>query len=525
MSERPAISAGIAELVRRAAARFGTRIAVVDGERSLSFAEVERRSNALAHVLAGLAGRGARIAVLMPNQLETVECDFAIAKAGMVRVPINTRLSQDERLYLLSDSAAEVLVYAAGQEESAAALSAELSGLRSLVRVGTPGALGLDYDQALATAATSRPAVAVQPADPCYMLYTSGTTGRPKGAVSTHGGRLASVATTLAQEQTISAADVMVHMASTAHGSGSKVLPFFVRGGVNRLERSWDPDRLLDLAARGQATATFTVPTMVNALVNAAIERGTAPGETGLKTIVYGGAPFPPAKLRRALDVLGPVLVQVYGSAEAPHPVLLLDKEDHLAAIDDPEALSSAGRETLLTSVRLVDADGVPVTEPGAMGEIEVCGPTVMAGYWGRPEATDEVLHDGWYRTGDVARFDEQGRFYIVDRVRDLIISGGYNVYPAEVEGVIARLPEVRDVAVFGVPDETWGEAVTAVVSPQPGASLTTEMVTEHCREHLAGYKKPKVVEVRNELPLGATGKVLRRELRAHYWAGRERQV
>jgi acyl-CoA synthetase (AMP-forming)/AMP-acid ligase II len=513
------------ELVRRAARRFGPKTAVVSAGRSASFQDVDRRSDRLANALQGLCRGGpARVAVLLPNQLEIVECDFAIAKAGMVRVPINTRLTQEEREYILADSGAEVVVYAAELAESVAVAKSVVDTLRVSISVGGTVAGSYAYEEVLASAANTIPDAGYAPDDANYMLYTSGTTGRPKGAVSTNRGRLAAMYLTLAQEQRIRPGDAIVHMASTAHGSGSKILPYFLSGAANVLEAKWDPDRLLDLVQSEGATATFMVPTMLSALTDSAESRGYRPESSSLRTITYGGAPIAPVRLARALDVLGDVLVQVYGSAEAPNPVLLLDRHDHAAARGDEPLLASAGHETLFSATRLVDDQGQDVPD-GELGELWVHSPTVMSGYWNRPEATADVFRDGWYRTGDVARKDAQGYYYIVDRVRDMIISGGYNIYPAEVEAAIARFPGVAEVAVFGVPDEKWGENVQAMIVPAQGAELDPQMIIRHCQRHLAGYKKPAVVEFVDSLPLGATGKVLRRQLRDQHWAGRERRV
>ncbi len=522
----PRPTPSLPDLVHRAALRFGNRTAVISGDRTATFRDVNLRSNRLANALAEMcSGRQARVAVLLPNQLEVVECDFAIAKAGMVRVPINTRLTQEEREYLLADSGAEVLIYAADLAESAAAVMRAVDTLRVAISVGAAVPGSLEYEAVLAGASAARPTGPFPDHALSYMLYTSGTTGRPKGAASTNGGRLAAMMLTLAQEQTISPGDAMVHMASTAHGSGSKILPYFVRGAANILEPKWDPERLLDLCEKEGATATFMVPTMLGALTEVAESRRYRPETSTLRTITYGGAPIAPVRLERALDALGNVLVQVYGSAEAPNPILLLDKEEHREARTQTGMLASAGRETLYSAVRLVGDDGKDVTATDGLGELWVRSPTVMAGYWNRPAETAAVFTDGWYHTGDVARRDERGYYYIVDRVRDLIITGGYNVYPAEVEAVIARHPGVAEVAVFGVPDPTWGESVRAVVARVPGAQMTAEDIMAHCQRLLAGYKKPKVVEFVDSLPVGATGKILRRELRDAHWRNHERQV
>ncbi|GAA2591279.1 long-chain fatty acid--CoA ligase [Dactylosporangium fulvum] len=506
-------------LVARAAAWFGNRPAVVDGERTATFADVERRSNRLANLLVGLGGAtGGRVAMLLPNRLESVEIDFGIAKAGRVRVPLNTRLALDERAFILADSGADTLVFDAAEEESVAELRALCPQLRHLIRLGA-GRLGLDYDEALA-AAVDRPAgVALAPDAPSFLLYTSGTTGRPKGATATNRSRLAATVNMLADEIDPRPGDGMLHVGSMAHGSGSKVLAHFLRGSRNLPVRSWDPERFLALVARERATHSFLVPTMVAALTDVARRGGQGP--ESLRAITYGGSPIAPATLGEAIEVFGPRFVQVYGSCEAPHPVLVLPPRDH---VPNGARLGTAGREVTTIQVRLVGPDGVDVPD-GQAGELWVRGPNVMAGYWGRSEADREVFRDGWYRTGDVARRDGDGYLSIVDRMRELIISGGYNVYPAEVEAALARHPGVAEVAVIGVPDDRWGEAVKAIVVRRPGATPSERELVEHCATTLAGYKKPRLIEFVDALPRGSTGKIAKRVLREPYWQGRERHV
>lgn len=506
-------------LVTRAAAWFGERPAVVDGNRTASFADVDRRSNRLANALMGLGGGvGTRVAMLTPNRLESVEIDFGIAKSGRVRVPLNTRLTVDEQAFVVSDAGAEVLVFDAAEEDAAEQLRALCPDLRQLVRMG-PGRLGLDYEDALAGASAAPPGVALDPAAPSFLLYTSGTTGRPKGATATNRSRLAATANMLADEIDPHPGDGMVHVGSMAHGSGSKVLAHFVRGSRNLPVRAWDPQGFLALLARERATHSFLVPTMIAALTDAA--PADPRGRESLRAITYGGSPIAPIRLEEAIERFGPRFVQVYGSCEAPHPVLVLPPHEH--ARPGPH-LASAGREVLAVRTRLVGPDGADVAE-GEPGELWVRGPNVMTGYWGRPDADREVFQDGWYRTGDVVRRGDGGYLTVVDRLREMIISGGYNVYPAEVEAALARHPGLSEVAVIGVPDERWGEAVKAVVVARAGAAPTEREIVEHCAAVLAGYKKPRSVDFVDALPKGATGKIAKRVLREPYWAGRERHV
>lgn len=509
--------------ISRAARWFGAATAVDDGRRSMSFLEVDDRSTRLANAFVTLSPHtGRRVAVLAANRAELVEVDFGIAKAGKIRVPLNTRLSDDEILYVLQDSGADILVTEAGYVDGAATWLDEVDSLERVIVLDGEGPSGLAYEATLAQArADGSPAEMPDDAG-SFILYTSGTTGRPKGALSTVGGRKAATLAMLRDEVIAPVGGGMIHAGSMAHGSGSKTLAYFLRGARNLPMAKWDPDEFLAVVNSKRASGSFLVPTMLTALVDAA--RSSKLDLSSLRSISYGGAPIAPSRLEEAIDTFPGALVQVYGSCEAPHPVLILRREDHADRRGIVGGVTSVGREALHSEVRLVASDGRDVVD-GEPGELWIRGANVMAGYWNNPTASVEALVDGWYRSGDVARRDDDGFFYIVDRVRDVIITGGLNVYPAEVENVIQQLTAVREVAVVGIPSEDWGEDVKAYIVVAPGATIRTDDVIEHCRQNLAGYKKPRHVEFVPELPRGSTGKVLRRELRDRHWEGRARRV
>jgi acyl-CoA synthetase (AMP-forming)/AMP-acid ligase II len=513
----------IAELVTRAARVHRDRTAVVDGSRHLSFVEVERRSNRLANALIDLNGvRAGRVAVLMANRAEQIEIDFAVSKAAKVKVPLNPRLAQRECEYILKDTGAETLLFDRAHAAFAEAARERLPELQALIALDERVTDSYEYDALLMQGDDRPPGLRREPGEPSLIMYTSGTSGRPKGAVATDGSRLAATRTMLTDELDLGPGSTMAHVASVAHGSGSKILAYFLRGGCNRTLHKFDPEEFLRLAETGEVTGTFLVPSMVAMLVGAA--RGGPVRTRPDCQFTYGGAPMPVPLMEQALHCFGSVFVQIYGSCEALHPVLVLGRHDHGLDPEQRARLGSAGQAVMATDVRLVAGDGSPVAD-GDRGELWVRGPNVMAGYWNAPEATEAVLQDGWYRSGDVAWRDEDGFHYIVDRLRDVIISGGYNVYPAEVESVIALHPAVSEVSVAGVPDDRWGEAVKAFVVLKPGASASTADLVAHCRTHLAAYKKPQDIEFRDSLPRGATGKVLKRTLVAQDWKDHERRV
>jgi acyl-CoA synthetase (AMP-forming)/AMP-acid ligase II len=508
--------------ISRAAARFGDAVAVSDGTRSLSFRSVEARSNRLANGLLELSSaRSGRVAILTPNRLESVELDFAIAKAGKVRVPVNTRLSVDERAYILENSGAETLLFDADEADFVAEIRGRV-GVQNYVAIGGRGEGAHEYEAFLISGSERPPIVQLREDDPSFILYTSGTTGRPKGATATQASRWASTISMLTDEIDAAPGDAMVHVGSMAHGSGSKVLAYFMRGARNIAMAKFDADQFLTLVEHERVTASFLVPTMISMLVEA--RRANHADLSSLKTLTYGGAPIAPALLYEALACFGPVFVQVYGSCEAPHPVLVLSKDEHLVGEANDRRLSSVGREVTSCRVMIADENVTPAA-PGEKGEMWIQGPNVMRGYWNDAAATSDVLVDGWYRSGDVALVDDDGYFFIVDRQRDMIISGGLNVYPAEVEAALHRHPAVLECAVFGIPDTQWGEAVTAAIVLRDGAHVTDEQLIEHCRSLLAGYKKPRVIEFLPELPKGPTGKILKRSLRDRHWEGQSRAV
>jgi acyl-CoA synthetase (AMP-forming)/AMP-acid ligase II len=494
----------IVELVDRASRRYAFRVAVVDGSRRLTFAEVADRSNRLANALLGLSPMpGSRVGLLLSNRLEFMEADFAIAKAGKVKAPINPRLADDERSFILANCDAEVLVTESAEEERVRAMVEGLPDLKHVIVVDRDGS----YEDLLAAASHRSPGVAIDPDAPSMILHTSGTTGRPKGATTSQRARVAATLNMLLDEYAAGQGDGMVHMAPMSHGSGSKILAYFMRGGRNLTLSKFDPGMFLRVVAEEMGTSTFVVPTMIRMLLDAP-ERQTG-DLSKIKNITYGGAPMPAALAEEAIDVFGPVLTQVYGSCEAPHPVTVLSRDDH---IDDEVNISSAGRPTSGVEVRIVDESGNDVAL-GDPGEIWIRGENVMTEYWGDPAATEKVFTDGWYRSGDVGTFDERGYVAIVGREREMLISGGLNIYPAEVEAVLHRHRDISEAAVLGVPDDLWGEAVTAVIVPRRGHQPQQDDIVAHCREFLADYKKPRRIVFVESLPKGNTGKVSKQAL------------
>jgi acyl-CoA synthetase (AMP-forming)/AMP-acid ligase II len=514
-------------LLERSLRIWGPRTAIVDGERRSTYATLADRSARLANLLvAAGAGPERPTATLLSNCTEFIETDVACTRAGIARLGISDRLSPDECLFLLGDSGAAVLVASQALLEPIAEEIPDSVRLVIMVADESPATIGGSaaeaYETALGRSAPTLSVPVATPATPNYILYTSGTTGRPKGATHTQGGRAASTVGMLASELHLVPGTVMLHAGPLTHGSGSKIIAFLIAGGCNVVLDRFTPEAFSQAASAEGVTHTFLVPTMIQRLVEADDEIAAATSK--LTQISFGGAPISAAAFRRAIERFGPILTQVYGSSEAPHPITILRPCDYGGVEASDEILTSAGRAAYGVDLRLVDESEREVPD-GELGELQIRSPNLMRGYWRNESATAEVFTpDGWYRAGDLATIDEQGFVTFRDRKRDLIISGGLNIYPSEVERVIAEHPGVRDVAVVGAPDEEWGESVVAYVVRVDGG-LTAEAIIEWTRDRLAHYKKPRHVEFLERLPLGTSNKVLKRELREQLWREHDRRV
>ncbi len=354
--------------------------------------------------------------------------------------------------------------------------------------------------------------------DLAWIAYTSGTTGRPKGAMLTHGGLIHQCLTTLADVERMEQHHVGMHAAPLSHGSGHNALVFTMKGCTQVIHQRWgfNTGLFLEQVERYGVAALFLVPTQIKMICDHP-DVGTR-DLSSLEWIIYGGAPMYRDDQCRALKTLGPVLVQLFGQTESPMSGTVLTREEH--SLDDGDGRErSVGRVRVGIEVRILDSsdDEVP---PGTPGQICIRGETLMAGYWNRPEATAETLANGWLHTGDVGSMDANGYVFILDRLKDLIISGGLNVYPIEIEDVLLLHPDVSEACVIGVPDPKWGEAVRAVVVPVTGAQIDPAELIAFAGRHLAGYKKPKGVDIVDALPKTAYGKVDKKLVRAPHWAG-----
>ncbi len=495
----------LGETMDRCALRYGPDVAVIHEERRLTYEEFFAGARRLGRALLALGlERGDRVAILMADRPEVLQAWFGITWAGLAAVSLNARLAAEDHQYVLEDSGARALCHDATFAQRAAA--ARAPGLEHRLSVDPDGVVAGGADLvALCAEQSGDPgdAPAVSPDDLAAIYYTGGTTGRPKGVAHAHRTILAAfLSETL--EMGLGEREVFAHVAPLTHAGGAFALPVWLRGGTNLVLGGFDPEQLLGAIAEHGVTSTMMVPTMIYVLLD---HPATAAADTSsLRTIIYGAAPMGRERLEQGIDRFGPVFCQLYGQTEAPNQLTVLTHAEHAEAVasGDTSRLSSCGRPVTIADVRIVDDAGrdVPRGEPG---EIAVRGPHVMLGYWGKPEETAEAIRDGWLHTGDVAREDERGFLFIVDRKKDMVITGGFNVYPKEVEQSLFGHPAVRDACVIGVPDPKWGEAVKAYVVLD-GEASGAELIA-WVKERKGSVIAPKLVEVVDAIPLTAVGK------------------
>jgi acyl-CoA synthetase (AMP-forming)/AMP-acid ligase II len=497
----------IGDIATNNARRYADKRALVDADRVHTWAQVDERARRLAGVLSrrGLEP-GDRVMVIARNCIEWPEISFGLAKAGLIAVPVNIRLAPDEVAHVRDDCGARAVIVHADH------LDKFLGQLTELPVVLT---IGPEYETALAAVNPEPPKVDVSPDDVAVILYTSGTTGRAKGVMHTHRGLLYQAAdTNLVTEANRS--DVM--LATT---------PFFTAGGMVRtvswlylgqtmvIHQRFDPQAVIDEIERSAITFTTFIPTMLHRTL-AILEDGPPRDMSSLRRISYGSAPVPPGLARKAMDLLGCDLQQRYGLTECGGQATILTPHDHRDIVAGRASIAtSCGQETPMCSIRVINPDGTDATT-GDVGEIVIVSPANAVGYWNRPEQTAETFRPDGLRSGDLGYLDGDGYLHITGRKTDLIISGGFNVYPAEIERVIAQHPGVDMVAVVGVPDPEWGETPVAVVIPKSHVreqdALTDELAAL-CRAELAGYKQPRRFAFWSEFPLGPAGKILKREI------------
>jgi acyl-CoA synthetase (AMP-forming)/AMP-acid ligase II len=520
------------DVLDRACIYYADQVAIIEDDRNLTYRQLQQLRNRVAHgLIASGVQKGERVGLLMPNCLEFIPAQHGIWAAGAVLVQMPTRATADGFSSNLAQTDATTLIYHAKFESAVAAISAELPKLRNMIRVGAPDNVevdALDFAELVDTQPSSRPEVTIDEDDEAYILFTSGSTGEPKGVVNSHfTWSYYSISAGL-EIGDIAFGEVFAHGAPLTHFTQIFIMPTFVRGGINVMLPGLEVEGLRSNIQRHQITATALVPTIIYLLLDHPRRDQFDLGS--LRTVVYAGAPIAPERLREALGVFGPIFIQTYAGTEQGY-VSCLRKNEHLpiGTEDDQRwtaRLASAGRPMFGVQLSIRDDEDrkLPIGETG-----EICSRQLgqMVGYLD-PARDRETLRDGWVHTGDIGYLDDSGFLYIVDRKKDMVISGGFNVFPRQVEDVLSTHPAVAQSAVIGVPHPKWGEAVVAVVVAHAGESTGPAMevaLINHVKAALGSVPAPKSVLFADDLPLNPAGKVDKKAIRKSHWQGHARQI
>ena len=512
----------VGDLVVSAVTRGGARTAFISDDVRWTYRELGAK---VSQVIQALQARGLQrgdaVATLSANRPEAFLITAAAYVMGLRLTWMNPTSSEDDHAYILADSGVTTLFFdPRGFADRTRVLQQRVPTVQRLMGFGDSAGLAEDL---LAAAAVHSPGPLqpmAAPEDVCVLIYTGGTTGRPKGVAHTHRVHVTMIVTEMADWDWPREIRFLA-LTPITHASGAMIMPVLLKSGTYAMTQGFTPEKFVRLVEQHRITATFLVPTMVYVLLDSPARQGA--DLSSLQLIIYGASPMSPARLTEGMQVFGPVFMQLYAQSEAPNAVTVLHQHEH-DPVHHPERLASCGTPCVGTQVRLLDDDGHAVP-PGDVGEICVRGPLVMQGYWNNPEETAKALRHGWLYTGDMARCDADGYLYIVDRSKDMIISGGFNVYPREVEDALSQHPAVAAAAVVGVPDPKWGEAVRALVVLRPGASVPAEELIALVRERKGAVYAPKAIDFVDALPVTGLGKLDKKAIRAQFWGGQGRAV
>ncbi|MBC2589254.1 class I adenylate-forming enzyme family protein [Rhodococcus aetherivorans] len=532
--EEPGNSGGptLYDLLECSYRTYADRIAVDDGCLSLTYGELRDSALRIATWLTdhGVA-RGDRVVLVTNNRVEYSQVEHAVVLGGFIRVALAPRLHPVEVAGIIADCTPScVVIEASWLAQEGAEFLADFEGHVVVIGSTDPGAQvelpnAVPLEAVLEDVPDAKSFPAPAPDDKVWFIYTSGSTGLPKGVIHTHASVTAMITGIRWAMTSVDETDTAIHTAPLAHVSGAVGWALTSAGGRNRMLAKFSPEGVFDVAEEIGATVLPVVPTQLNMLTD--YLKSVPRNIDNIRLVPYAGSAIAPDRLSTAKEFFGNALVQLFGASEAPMPLTALFPADHIPVTNSVglPRFASAGRAAPGVEIEIRDSQNrrVGVGEPG---EITVKTPTACQGYWNNPEATAELFDDqGFVRTGDVGLLDEDDFLFIVDRKKDMIVSGGFNVYPREVETAISTVPGVREVAVVGAPDEKWGEQIVAVLSLEEGVSYTLEQIRDHCRSTLAGYKLPRRVEVVGDLPKGPTGKILKKTIRAEFWTDSIRRV
>lgn len=511
--------------ISRNARYHGNAIALMFRDSEMTYAELELRTNRLANALRKLMiKKGDRLAVWSNNRPEIVEVEIACYKGGYVKVPINARYNAEETIKILNQSGARVLIGDRTHLDPLLEKKKKIKSVQTFINMDGASGNEAGFEDLLRQ---ERDVCAIQEVDQedlAVLAYSSGTSGELKAIMQTFGNRMAMIRKAfMIPEVKINKGDTFAHVGPITHASGMLLMPVMVAAGCNLILEKFNVQELLEVIDQKKVNYTFLVPAMINMILSHPDVSNY--NTSSLKGIFYGAAPMSARRIREAISRFGPVLVQGYGLTETTSFSTILTAQDHLYAIDGrTEQLLSCGRPIFESELKIVDSSGKEV-KPEETGEIIVRGPDVMKGYYRNHRLTRAVLKDGWLHTGDIARMDNYGYIYIVDRKNDMIITGGFNIYPSEVEQVLCRHDAVYEACVIGVPDEQWGEAVKAVVVLKKGHQVDAAELIDYCGQHLSGFKKPRSIDFIDSIPRNPNGKVARRIIRERFWHSEKRRV
>jgi fatty-acyl-CoA synthase len=512
-------------LYRNALNKYREKTALRFKGQSLSYGELKRSANRVAHALIRRGVKpNTRVALVMSNCLEYVISDMGLIQAGGTKVPLNDMLGEKEIGYILKDSGAEIAIVGRNFFTIIDKLRHELPGLQNIIGIAPKGFCPdgfVSWDEFLAGEPEDDVYVQIHPEDMAFIAYTGGTTGLPKGVVHSQENLVINLYSHMI-ELGMQDDEKILLMSPLPHSAGMVLLTGLLKGAEHWIEERFDPQLVLDRIDKDKITFTFMVPTMIYRVMDQI--QGRLFDFTSLRTILYGAAPITVERLKQGLEIFGPVFTQLYGQTEAPNFITRLRKEDHCLDPQYAKRLRSCGQPVLMSQVKVVDENGNEVPR-GEVGEIVTRTPYNMIGYYKQPDKTAETVKNGWLHTGDIGMMDEEGYVYLLDRKKDMIISGGMNVYTTEVENVIQKHPGVSQVAVIGIPHQDWGEAVMAIIVPKQGQSITEESIREHCAKELSKYKRPKEIRFIDTLPLTPYGKIDKKALRKPYWDFASRNI
>ena len=495
-------------------------------ESKMTYGDLELRTNRLVNALRTLKIRkGDRVAVQSNNRPEIVEMEIACYKGGYVKVPINARYSVDETIRILNESGTRVVIGDRVHLEPLMENKKKIKSAHAFIDMdgGTGNTVGLE--ELMFQESDECSIQEVNQDDLAVLAYSSGTSGELKAIMQTFGNRMAMIRKAfMIPEVKIAKDDIFAHVGPITHASGMLIMPVMVASGCNLILERFNVQELLEVIERKQVNYIFLVPAMINMILSHPNVNDYNMGS--LKGVFYGAAPISASRIKDAIDRFGPILVQGYGLTETTSFSTILTAGDHLQAIEERhmERLLSCGRPIFESELKIVDIEGKEVG-PEELGEIIIRGPDVMKGYYHKRRLTRAALRGGWLHTGDIARRDNKGYIYIVDRKNDMIISGGFNIFPSEIEQVLYSHHAVYEACVIGVPDDLWGEAVKAVVVLRKDQQVGTNELIEYCGQHLAGFKKPRSIDFVDSLPKNPNGKVARRIIRERFWDSEKRRV